>query len=286
MALAFASSFHLATGRVKPLTSSNATRKLYSQMKVSGSATVAVDRTQVSEFELENKKHDLLSTIQGTQRGQNTNADQRSIIEEALVGLEGCNMGEPIDLVKLDGTWRLQYTSAPDVLVLFEAAARLPFFKVGQIFQKFECRDKSDGGVICNVVRWSVPPLLEKEEGATLVVSAKFDVVSVRNIYLQFEEVTVQNIYISEELQALIAPAILPRSFLSLQESFIMNAYVQILQFIRAFKAQIPVTNTTPGRRSVGGLYYLSYLDNNMLLGRAVGGGGVFVFTKAQPLEL
>ncbi|KAL9435395.1 hypothetical protein AB3S75_021632 [Citrus x aurantiifolia] len=276
MALAFASSFHLATGRVKPLTSSNATRKLYSQMKVSASATVAVDRTQVSEFELENKKHDLLSTIQGTQRGQNTNADQRSIIEEALVGLEGYNMGEPIDLVKLDGTWRLQYTSAPDVLVLFEAAARLPFFKVGQIFQKFECRDKSDGGVIHNVVRWSVPPLLEKEEGATLVVSAKFDVVSVRNIYLQFEEITVQNIYISEELQALIAPAILPRSFLSLQ----------ILQFIRAFKAQIPVTNTTPGRRSVGGLYYLSYLDNNMLLGRAVGGGGVFVFTKAQPLEL
>lgn len=46
------------------------------------------------------------------------------------VGLEGYNMGEPIDLVKLDGTWRLQYTSAPDVLVLFEAAARLPFFKV------------------------------------------------------------------------------------------------------------------------------------------------------------
>lgn len=278
MALAFASSLHLATGRVKPLISSNitATRKLSTQMKVSGLATVAVDRTQVSEFELENKKHDLLSTIQGTQRGFVTNADQRSIIEEALVGLEGYNMGDPIDLVKLDGTWRLQYTSAPDVLVLFEAAARLPFFKVGQIFQKFESCDKSNGGVIRNVVRWSVPPLLEEEEGATLVVSAKFDVVSVRNIYLQFEEITVQNIYISEELQALIASAILPRSFLSLQ----------ILQFIRAFKAQIPVTNTTPGRRSVGGLYYLSYLDNNMLLGRAVGGGGVFVFTKAQPLEL
>ena len=39
-------------------------------------------------------------------------------------------MGTPIDLVKLDGTWRLQYTSAPDVLVLLEAAARLPFFQV------------------------------------------------------------------------------------------------------------------------------------------------------------
>ena len=39
-------------------------------------------------------------------------------------------MGLPVDLVKLDGTWRMQFTSAPDVLILFEAAARLPFFKV------------------------------------------------------------------------------------------------------------------------------------------------------------
>lgn len=46
------------------------------------------------------------------------------------VTVEGYNMGEPIDLGKLDGTWRLQYTSAPDVLILLEAAARLPFFQV------------------------------------------------------------------------------------------------------------------------------------------------------------
>lgn len=46
------------------------------------------------------------------------------------VSVEGYNGGTPIDLVKLDGTWRLQYTSAPDVLVLLEAAARLPFFQV------------------------------------------------------------------------------------------------------------------------------------------------------------
>lgn len=39
-------------------------------------------------------------------------------------------MGDPINLAKLDGTWRLQYTSAPDVLILFQAAATLPFFQV------------------------------------------------------------------------------------------------------------------------------------------------------------
>ncbi|KAL1189248.1 putative plastid-lipid-associated protein 10 [Cardamine amara subsp. amara] len=246
-------------------------RKRFS-CQVAVASQVVID----NELDLEHKKHDLLRAVQDTQRGLTATSDQRSIIEEALVTVEGFNGGEAIDLVKLDGTWRLQYTSAPDVVVLFEAASRLPFFQVGQIFQKFECRDRSDGGIIRNVVQWSVPSLLEDQEGATLVVTAKFDKVSSRNIYLQFEEISVRNININEQLQALIAPAILPRSFLSLQ----------ILQFIRTFNAQIPVTATSPGRRSVGGLYYLSYLDNNMLLGRAVGGGGVFVFTKSQPLEL
>ncbi|XP_062110881.1 probable plastid-lipid-associated protein 10, chloroplastic [Humulus lupulus] len=286
MDLAFASPMYLSTGKrtlekIKPHSSMlTASQKSFPRRLSPCLATLSSQVTQALEFEVENKKHDLLRAVQDTQRGLTTTADQRSLIEEALVSVEGYNRGTPIDLVKLDGTWRLQYTSASDVLILLEAAARLPFFQVGQIYQKFECRDQSRGGIIRNVVRWSIPNLFEEQEGATLLVSAKFDVVSVRNIYLQFEEITVQNIKISEELQALIAPAILPRSFLSLQ----------ILQFLRSFKAQFPVTNralsaTDPGRRSIGGLYYLSYLDSNMLLGRSVGGGGVFVFTKAQPLD-
>ncbi|XP_038977076.1 probable plastid-lipid-associated protein 10, chloroplastic [Phoenix dactylifera] len=225
------------------------------------------------EADLERRKYDLLRAVQDTQRGLVTTADQRSSIEEALVRVEGYDAGLPVDLSKLDGTWRLNYTSASDVLVLFEAAARLPFLQVGQIFQKFECKERSDGGIVRNVVRWSIPTLLEEQEGATLLVSAKFSVLSKRNIYLQFEEVAVENIKISEELQALIAPAILPRSFLSLQ----------ILQFLRTFRAQVPV-RSPESRRSPGGLYYLSYMDRDMLLGRSVGGGGVFVFTRAQPL--
>ncbi|XP_027114114.1 probable plastid-lipid-associated protein 10, chloroplastic isoform X2 [Coffea eugenioides] len=245
----------------------NSSTNVHHQKVVHYSATDA-------ETELEDKKYELLGVIRDTQRGLVTTADQRSVIEEALVSVEAFDAGEAIDLGELDGTWRLQYTSAPDVLILFESAARLPFFQVGQIFQKFECRDESNGGVVRNIVKWSIPSLLEEQEGATLLVSAKFSVVSSRNIYLQFEEIALNNINISEELQALIAPAILPRSFISFQ----------ILQFIRAFKAEFPVRN--PGRTSVGGLYYLSYLDKNMLLGRAVGGGGVFVFTRAQAIVL
>ncbi|XP_078447789.1 plastid-lipid associated protein PAP / fibrillin family protein [Wolffia australiana] len=222
--------------------------------------------------EMEQKKHALLRAVQDTGRGLAATVDQRSAIEEALVCVEEFGAGSAVDLSKLDGTWRLVYTSASDVLILFEAAQRLPFLEVGQIYQKFECKDRSDGGVVRNVVRWSISNLLEEQEGATLVVSANFSLVSKRNIYLQFEEASIENIQISEELQAIVAPAILPRTFLTLQ----------ILQFIKTFKAQVPLRSS--GSRSPAGLYYLSYLDRDMLLGRAVGGGGVFIFTRAQAL--
>ncbi|KAJ6686311.1 PLASTID-LIPID-ASSOCIATED PROTEIN 10 CHLOROPLASTIC-RELATED [Salix purpurea] len=213
MNMAFATSLYPATGKrpifkiIKPFTRNAATRRNFTvRRNFSCSATVATDITaRVSEFDIENQKNDLLRLVQDTQRGLVTTPDQRSCIEEALVSLEGYTKG-------------------------------FPFFQVGQIFQKFECRDQSDGGVIRNVVKWSIPTLLEEQEGATLLVSAKFNVVSARNIYLQFEEISIQNIRISEELQALVAPALLPRSFLSLQ----------ILQFIRTFKAQIPAISGRP----------------------------------------
>lgn len=100
------------------------------------------------------------------------------------MNVERFDAGEPIQLSVLDGTWRLQYTSAPDVVVLFQSAATLPFFEVpnfvdldpdfvlvlymtclvsqvDQIYQKFECEDQSGEGVVRNIVRWSIPRLLE-----------------------------------------------------------------------------------------------------------------------------
>jgi hypothetical protein len=88
---------------------------------------------------------------------------------------------------------------------------------------------------------------------------------------------------------------------------FVSGLFMQILQFLKTFRAQVPVSGPEryfsiltnfplmfPAfciyqtelnvRRSPGGLYYLSYLDRDMLLGRSVGGGGVFIFTRAQPL--
>ncbi|XP_024520475.1 probable plastid-lipid-associated protein 10, chloroplastic [Selaginella moellendorffii] len=181
--------------------------------------------------------------------------------------------GTALDLDKLDGTWLLQYTSAPDVLSILQAG-EFPFFKAGQIYQKFECKGRFDGGQVVNVVRWSIPGLLQDAEGATLFVTAGFSVVSARTIQLEFKEARLGEVLISEEVQALLAPAVLPRTFLNLQ----------ILQAINSLDVRVPLRGRRPSneRRSLGLLYYLTYLDNDMLLGRAIGSGGVFVFGKTQ----
>ncbi|KAH7282514.1 hypothetical protein KP509_35G034200 [Ceratopteris richardii] len=177
----------------------------------------------------------------------------------------------------LDGTWMLLYTTASDVLSILQAS-QLPFLKVGQIFQKFECKGDSDEGIVSNVVRWSVPGVLQDDDGATLTVTAKFYAVSPRNIALEFQEAAVGSIMLSEEFQGLIAPALLPRTYLNLQ----------VLQFIRGFTAKFPLQRREANasrRPPLGLLYYISFVDNTMFIGRALGSGGIFIFSKTQPLQ-
>ena len=71
-------------------------------------------------------------------------------------------MGLPIDLVKLDGTWHLQYTSAPDVLILFEAAARLPFFQVFLLLIELISNSFSDISELCIALSYASPLLVMK----------------------------------------------------------------------------------------------------------------------------
>lgn len=233
------------------------------------------------EQEVERAKMDLLRAVIETKRGVQVTAEQRADIEEALVGVETFNAGSPLLLDQLHGTWLLQYTTAPDVISILQAAEQLPLLQVGQVYQNFDCRRRTDGGVVENIVRWSVPGLLQENEGATLIVTAKFSVASARSIVLQFEEARVSEVEISEVLESFIAPALLPRTFINLQ----------ILQFLRGLDLRFPLARGSQGlqtlpensRRAPIGLWYnLTFLDNNMLVGRALGNGGIFIFSRTQ----
>ncbi|CAI5531625.1 unnamed protein product [Closterium sp. Naga37s-1] len=79
----------------------------------------------------------------------------------------------------------------------------------------------------------SRPPSLpiQDKEGASLIVTAEFDVRSGRAIQLQFERAAVGGVKINEQLQALLAPAALPRTQLSLDA----------LQFFRSLELSVPL---------------------------------------------
>ncbi|XP_039007597.1 probable plastid-lipid-associated protein 10, chloroplastic [Hibiscus syriacus] len=91
MELAFAASIYPTHGKrgiyeIRPLSSKLVTNKKRSfYNKFLCTVAVAPYGNRVSLVELESKKHDLLLAVQDTQRSLVTTADQRSIIEEALV---------------------------------------------------------------------------------------------------------------------------------------------------------------------------------------------------------
>ncbi|CAM6033431.1 unnamed protein product [Sphagnum compactum] len=243
----------------------------------SSSATVAAEergRAQMNQEMIERAKMELLQSVLDTDRGSSALIEKRAIIEEAMVELEKFDAGLPLNLEHLDGTWLLQYTTAPDVISLLQAS-QLPFLQVGQVYQQFMCRGSTQGGTVKNIVRWSIPGLLQENEGATLIVTAQFSVASSRSIVLQFQEARVGEVEISADLQAFLAPAFLPRTFLNLQ----------ILQFLRSLDVRVPLAGRqiqSTERAPIGLRYYLTFLDNNMLLGRALGSGGVFIFSRTQ----
>lgn len=89
---------------------------------------------------------------------------------------------------------------------------------------------------------------------------------------MTFEEAQVGSINITPGLEAVIAPAMLPRN--SLNHSLLLA--------IQEAQLRVPLRSTrgTESPRVTGASYLLSYLDEDMLIGRAVATGGSFVFTR------
>ena len=101
---------------------------------------------------------------------------------------------------------------------------------------------------------------------------------------MQFEEAGVRDFRISDQAEAFLAPALLPRSWIS----------HQALLAIREAEVFIPFRNGLPRifnsastnlemnlERQFGSEYLLTYLDENTLIGSQTGTGGTFIFERA-----
>jgi hypothetical protein len=197
--------------------------------------------------------------------------ETRVAIQEAALALDA--FGGELQLDVLAGTWRLLYTTAADVLVLLEAEARsLGLLRVGDILQCFDAY-----GLVENVINVSGPL-----GAATLRVRARYERAGTKTIRLAFTEAGVDTVVVSDGLETLLAPALLPRTapqMLLLQALRDLNVYLPLPGVGR--DASAPSDGVLGAANA--GAYLLSFCDPDVLLGRALTGGGLFIFQRAQP---
>jgi hypothetical protein len=267
-----------------------------------------------SEKERRRLKDALVEACRGTYRGALFASNERetkaifdakarlekSFLQRRQKSKEGESEFDDFDDALLDGRWKLIFTTALDVtglLVLSIPPPPVPFFPpppvvVGDIFQEFKTETKE----IVNEIRVSVPLLLEEKDGVILRVNATYKEAkssnssssndnSKRALELVFQEAVVSDVRISEFTEMLLAPAVLPRTELN----------QRVLLFLRDFEVRFPLfgraaramgggtESTNENERTPGaavGRYEFSYCDEDVLIGKATGSNGIFIFTK------
>ena len=247
-------------------------------------------------------KEKLIESCRGTYRGAIgfSNDREREDIRKAKEALEKFAAEEKEEEEdwmrnRLNGRWKLIYTTALDVtglLVFSVPPPPLPFFPpppivVGDIFQEF----KTDAKEIVNEIRASVPMILEEKDGVILRVNATYKEVDSSNnskkaLELVFQEAVVSDVRISELTETLLAPAILPRSELNQRALlFLRDFEVRFPLFGRAARAMGGSDENGVSGAAVG-RYEFSYCDEDVLIGKATGSQGIFIFTKDHQSQM
>ncbi|MEW5304314.1 MAG: hypothetical protein WDW36_006932 [Sanguina aurantia] len=220
-------------------------------------------------------KQKLMDLVSGTERGLRARSYLRGLVEEAQVEVESYT-GSAINYDLLEGKWKLLFTTANDVLPILSSEYVLanpfgpPPVQVGEIYQRFSSPEE---GVVENIICLGVPFFLEDKNSITFTVGARYEVRSPLRIALSFVEARIGGIRIGEGFEALIAPALLPRT----------SQMHQLLLAIKELQVRFPFQSASQiasGGRSMFANYQLTYLDEDLLIGRATQLGGTFILTR------
>lgn len=132
------------------------------------------------EMSLEEVKAILQDTLWGTERGLSADSDTRAEINELISQLEAKNPtpqpNEALD--KLDGTWKLAYTSNSELVALL-ALGKLPLVTVGDITQTVVASSQT----VENRVQISAP-----FSQTSLAATASFEIRSPKLLQVAFQE--------------------------------------------------------------------------------------------------
>jgi PAP_fibrillin len=194
-------------------------------------------------------KTDLLEAIAGKNRGLLATPADRQAVLVAIAQLEDRNpTPRPVEaLDKLDGNWRLLYTTSQGLLGI----DRFPFCKLGQIYQSI----RAETARIYNIAEVYGLPYLE----GLVSVAAQFEPVSEQRVKVNFE-----------------------RSILGLQR---VVGYQSPEEFVQQIEAgtQFRAIDFGIANREQRGWLDITYLDDDLRIGRG-NEGSVFVLSKAKPI--
>ncbi|MBD2092487.1 PAP/fibrillin family protein [Microcoleus sp. FACHB-1515] len=192
-------------------------------------------------------KSTLLEAIAGKNRGLlATAADQQAILAK-IADLEDRNpTPQPLSAIdKLDGNWRLLYTTSRDLLRI----EQVPLLKLGQIYQFIRAPEAR----IYNIAEVVGLPYLE----GLVSVAARFTPVNDRRVQVKFE-----------------------RSIIGLQR---LVGYQSPDDFVQQIESgqKFAAIDFNIGDRDQQGWLDVTYLDDDLRIGRG-NEGSVFVLTKAS----
>ena len=114
----------------------------------------------------------------------------------------------------------------------------------------------------------------------TAEVRASYQVRSPRRIRLEFNQAGVKDFKISDRAEALLAPALLPRSWLSHRALLVLRE-AEVFVPLRAGLPRALNSASSNLERTFGSEYLLTYLDEDTLIGSQTGTGGTFIFERA-----
>ena len=227
-------------------------------------------------------KTQLLDSFFGTNRGLSASAETRSEVNELITRLESLNpTPSPTDAMdSLSGTWRLQYTTNSELLVLL-GADNLPLLKIGEMTQTIDAVNNS----VENRVAFSAP-MLE----TSVSTSASFDVRSPKRLQVKFKEAGIETPTLADVslfstslpasvdvMGQSVDTAAVTSALEPLQNvaSGVFNSLGEAMKGIPGVKVPLPENMPTGSQAWI----LTTYLDETLRIARG-DGGSVFVLTK------
>ena len=233
----------------------------------------------------------FLSRVGPTLRGGTASTMDRGEIEQLICCLESTMADEDIDWGRLHGTWDVCFTTARDVRGLMNERP-LPFAQANLVGQVYDEAGGVENFIVLTAVRDTSWPLISDFLNGTSIrvgVQAEWQVTGMRSIGLRFKRASLGQIEFTDEAalkSLLINPIFPPRGQWNLDALGFLRDAKLTLDFLSGAEAAGDggEDSRSSGRRgrSITPSLHIAYLDDDLLVGRAIETGGLYVYRRRQ----